>query len=62
MENIKIQSTAYPEQRLSLEQWRAEFKVGIRHSTSKFTDRAQQMMSLWDAQTLSNYVKRLKVG
>lgn len=62
MENIKIQSTAYPEQRLSLEQWRAEFRVGIRHSTSKFTDRAQQMMSLWDDKTLSTYVKRLKLG
>lgn len=62
MENIKIQSTAYPEQRLSLEQWRAEFRVGIRHSTSKFTDKAQQMMSLWDDKTLSTYVKRLKLG
>lgn len=62
MENIKIQSTAYPDQTLTLDQWKAEFKVGIRHSTSKFTDRAQQMMSLWDSQTLSRYVKRLKLG
>ena len=62
MENIKIQSTAYPDQKLTLDQWKAEFKVGIRHSTSKFTDRAQQMMSLWDSQTLSRYVKRLKLG
>ena len=62
MENIKIQRTVYPEQRPSLEQWRAEFRVGIRYSTSKFTDRAQQMMSLWDEQTLLNYVKRIKLG
>lgn len=62
MENIKIQRTVYPDVQLTEDQWKAEFKVGIRHSVSKFTDRAQQMMSLWDAQTLSNYVKRLKVG
>ena len=62
MENIKIQSTVHPDQKLTLDQWKAEFKVGIRHSTSKFTDRAQQMMSLWDSQTLSRYVKRLKLG
>lgn len=62
MENIKIQSTVYPKQRLTEDQWRAEFRVGIRFSTSKFTDRAQQMMSLWNEQTFLNYVKRLKLG
>jgi len=62
MENIKIKSTAYPKQRLTEEQWKAEFKVGIRCSIYKFTDRSQQMMNLWDEERQVKYLKQLTLA
>lgn len=62
MENIKTQSTVLPEEHISLEQWMKQFRVGILHNTSKLTDKATQMMSLWDDQTTMRYYKKLKVG
>ncbi len=62
MENIKIQSTTVPEEQLTYEQWAKQLRVSVLWNRSKLTDKASQMMSLWDDKTLSNYVKRLKVG
>lgn len=62
MENIKTQSTVVPTEQPSLEQWMKQFRVGILHNTSKLTDKANQMMSLWDDQTMNRYYKKLKVG
>lgn len=62
MENIKTRSTVLPEEQLPLEQWMKQFKVGILHNTSKLTDKAGQMMQLWDDQTTMRYYKKLKLG
>lgn len=62
MENIKIQSTVYPDVQLTEDQWKAKFKVGIMVTKAKLTDKATQMMSLWDDQTMNKYYKKLKVG
>jgi len=62
MENIKIRSTTVPEEQLTYEQWAKQLRVSVLWNRSKLTDKASQMMSLWDDKTLSNYVKRLKVG
>lgn len=61
MENIKIQSTVYPEQQLTHEQWSKELKVGIRYNTSKLTDKASHMMSLWDARDMIKYTRKLNL-
>lgn len=62
MENIKIQSTVVPDEQLTEQQWSEKFRVGILCNSSKLTDKANQMMSLWDEQTITNYIKKLKVG
>jgi hypothetical protein len=62
MENIKIQSTVVPDEQLTEQQWSEKFRVGILWNSSKLTDKANQMMSLWDEQTITNYIKKLKVG
>lgn len=62
MENIKIQSTVVPEEQLSFEQWAKELRVGIAYNTAKLTDKANDMMSLWDDQTVVKYIKKLKLG
>ena len=62
MENIKIQSTVYPDVQLTEQEWKAKFKVGIMVTKAKLTDKANQMMSLWDDQTTVRYYKKLKVG
>jgi hypothetical protein len=62
MENIKIKSTVYPKQRLTEDQWKAELRVGIRWNASKFTDRSQQMMNLWDEERRVKYLKQLTLA
>ena len=62
MENIKTQSTVYPDQQLSFEQWAKELRVGIAYNASRLTDKAHQMMSLWDDQAVIKHVKNLKLS
>ena len=62
MENIKTQSTVVPKEQLSLNEWMKQFRVGILCNRSKTTDKAGEMMSLWDSQTVNNYYKKLKLG
>lgn len=62
MENIKIQSTVYPDVQLTEQQWKEEFKVGIMYNTAKLTDRANHMMSLWDDDAVIKHAKNLKLG
>ena len=62
MENIKIQSTVYPEQQPSFNEWAKELRVGIAYNTSKLTDRAQDMMNLWDDQAITKYLKHAKLN
>lgn len=62
MENIKIQRTVYPDVQLTEDQWKKEFRVGIRVNDSKRTDLSGRMMSLYDSLTFSKYLKKLRVG
>ena len=62
MENIKIQSSTVPSEQLTYEEWAKQLRVGILWNSNKLTDKASQMMSLWDEQTISRYIKKLKVG
>ncbi len=62
MENIKIQSTTVPSEQLTYEEWAKQLRVSVLWNRSKLTDKANQMMSLWDDKTVSNYIKKLKVG
>ncbi len=62
MESIKIQSSTVPSEQLTYEEWAKELKVGILWNSNKLTDKASQMMSLWDDRTITNYIKKLKVG
>lgn len=61
MENIKTQSTVYPDQQLTFEQWAKELRVGIAYNTSKLTDKASHMMSLWDDQAIIKHAKKVKL-
>jgi hypothetical protein len=62
MENIKIQSTVVPEQQLSFTEWARELKVGIAYNRSKLTDKAQDMMNLWDRERQVKYLKQLTLA
>ena len=62
MENIKTQSTVIPSEQLTYEEWSKQLRVSILWNSNKLTDKASQMMSLWDKQTISKYSKKLKVG
>jgi hypothetical protein len=62
MENIKTQSTVYPDKQLSFTDWAKELRVGIAYNRSKLTDRAQDMMNLWDDQAISKYLKHVKLN
>jgi hypothetical protein len=62
MENIKIQSTVYPEQQPSFNEWAKELRVGIAYNTSKLTDKAQDMMNLWDRERQVKYLKQLTLA
>jgi hypothetical protein len=62
MENIKTQSTVYPDKQLSFTDWAKELRVGIAYNRSKLTDKAQDMMNLWDDQAISKYLKHVKLN
>ena len=62
MENIKTQSTVYPDKQLSFTDWAKELRVGIAYNTSKLTDRAQDMMNLWDRERQVKYLKQLTLA
>ena len=62
MENIKIKSTVVPDEQLTYNEWSKQFRVGILWNSNKLTDKANQMMSLWDDGNITNYIKKLKVG
>lgn len=62
MENIKIQSTVVPQEQLTHEEWAKQLRVSILWNRSKTTDKAHQMMNLWDDQAITKYVKKLKLG
>ena len=62
MENIKIQSSTVPNEQLTYEEWAKQLRVSVLWNRSKLTDKASQMMSSWDDQAVSRYVKKLKVG
>ena len=56
---IKTQSTVTPEEQLTYEEWAKENKVGIAWNNHKSTDKSHSMMSLWDDQAMSKYIKTL---
>lgn len=62
MENIKIKSTVYPDKQLSFNEWAKELRVGITYNTSRLTDKANQMMSLWDEERQVKYLKQLNLA
>jgi hypothetical protein len=62
MEDIKIKSTVVPNEQLTYNEWAKQFRVSILWNSNKLTDKANQMMSLWDDRTITNYIKKLKVG
>lgn len=62
MKNIKTQSTVYPDKQLSFTDWAKELRVGIAYNRSKLTDKAQDMMNLWDDQAISKYLKHVKLN
>jgi hypothetical protein len=62
MENIKIQSTVEPTERISHEQWNKEFRIGIMCRDRNPVHNANTMMKLWDQQIINKYYKKLKLG
>lgn len=62
MEDIKIKSTVVPDEQLTYNEWAKQFRVSVLWNRSRLTDKANQMMSLWDDRTITNYIKKLKVG
>jgi len=60
MENIKTKSTVLPKEQLTYEQWAKELRVSVLWNRSKQTDKASQMMSLWDDRAVSIYTKKLR--
>lgn len=62
MEDIKIQSTTVPEEQLTYEEWAKQLRVSVLWNRSKLTDKASQMMSLWDNKNMSKHIKRYSVG
>lgn len=60
MENIKIQSSTVPTEQLTYEQWAKQLRVSVLWNRSKQTDKANQMMSLWDDRAVSKYTKKLQ--
>lgn len=56
---IKTQSTVTPDEQLTYEQWAAEHKVGIAWNSSKSTDKAHNMMSLYDQQSIAKHAKQI---
>jgi hypothetical protein len=62
MENIKTQSTVYPDKQLSFTDWAKELRVGIAYNRSKLTDKAQDMMNLWDRERQLKYLKQLTLA
>jgi hypothetical protein len=59
MENIKIKSTVYPDKQISFNEWAGEFRVSVACNTSKLTDKANEMMSLWDEKRRVKHMKKL---
>jgi len=60
MENIKTQSTVYPDKQLSFNEWAKELRVGIAYNASKLTDKAHEMMSMYNDNNMSKYIKNIK--
>ena len=58
---IKTQSTITPEEQLSLEEWQAEYKVGMQIEHREGIHNAHSMMSLWDEEKHMKYLKDIKL-
>jgi hypothetical protein len=59
---IRTQSTVTPDEKLTYEQWAKEHKVGITWNNTQDTNRANQMMSLYDEKTICTYIKNKNIG
>lgn len=58
---IKTQSTITPEEQLSLNEWKAEYKVGMHIEHKEGIYNAHSMMSLWDDEKYMKYLKDTKL-
>jgi hypothetical protein len=58
---IKLRSTITPEERLTEEEWKAEYKIGIAVEHREGIYNAHSMMQLWDEQRQIDYYKNLNI-
>ena len=59
MENIKIQSTVYPDQQLTEDQWKQYTKASSAYVDRKPIHNANEMMKDYDQDRLNKYYKKL---
>lgn len=59
---IKLRSTITPEERLSEEEWKAEYRIGIAIEDRQGIHNAQSIMQLWDEDKHMKYYKNLKLA
>ena len=59
---IKLRSTVTPEDRLTEDQWKAEYKIGIAIENREGIHNAQSIMQLWDERTMCTYIKNKNIG
>jgi hypothetical protein len=59
---IKLKSTITPEERLTEDQWKAEYRIGIAVENREGIHNAHSIMQFWDEQKQINYYKNLKLN
>lgn len=59
---IRTQSTITPEERLSLAEWKAEYRIGIAIEDRQGIHNAHSIMQLWDERAMCNYIKNKSIG
>ena len=59
---IKLRSTITPEERLSEDEWKAEYRIGIAVENREGIHNAHSIMQLWDEQRQIDYYKKLNIS
>ena len=59
---IKLKSTFTPENPLTEDEWKAEYKIGIAVENREGIHNAQSIMNLWDERTMCTYIKNKDIG